>query len=216
MSDAQFIYGWHAVTTLLDRNPAAVDSLLIAAGDERRTAALQMTAAAAGIRVTTLSRSELDRHYPDITHQGVVALLRAAAQTLTDKQLPGFLETLPAPALLLVLDGVQDPHNLGACLRSADAAGAQAVILPRDRAAGLTPVVYKVACGAAQTMPVFTVTNLARTLRTLKQAGIWLYGASDRASQSVYATDLSGPLALVLGSEGRGLRRLTADLCDFR
>ncbi len=215
MADRQIVYGWHAVTTLLERNPAAVDSLQIAAGDERRRAALGATAAAAGIRVAAVSRSELDRQYPDATHQGVVAVLRAAAQTLTDRQLPAFLEALPAPALLLVLDGVQDPHNLGACLRSADAAGAQAVIMPRDRAAGLTPVVYKVACGAAQTVPVFAVTNLARTLRMLKQAGIWLYGASDRAPQSLHETDLTGPLALVLGSEGRGLRRLTAELCDF-
>lgn len=215
MSDRQIVYGWHAVTTLLARNPAAVDSLLIAAGHERRKAALETAAAAAGIQVVAVSRNELDRQYPGAAHQGVVAVLRAAAQTRSDKQLAAFLESLPAPALLLVLDGVQDPHNLGACLRTADAAGAQAVIMPRDRAAGLTPVVYKVACGAAQTVPVFEVTNLARTLRMLKQAGIWLYGASDRAPQPVYGTDLTGPVALVLGGEGRGLRRLTAELCDF-
>jgi 23S rRNA (guanosine2251-2'-O)-methyltransferase len=216
MTDRQSVYGWHAVTTLLDHNPAAVASLLVAAGDERRKSTLEAKAAAAGISVSAVSRSELDRQYPDATHQGVVAVLCAVAQTLTDKHLPAFLETLPAPALLLVLDGVQDPHNLGACLRTADAAGVQAVILPRDRAVGLTPVVYKVASGAAQTVPVFIVTNLARTLRLLKQAGVWLYGASDRASQPVYETDLAGPLALVLGSEGRGLRRLTAELCDFQ
>ncbi|MGB5260465.1 MAG: 23S rRNA (guanosine(2251)-2'-O)-methyltransferase RlmB [Gammaproteobacteria bacterium] len=215
MPDAQYIYGWHAVGMLLDRNPGAVASLRLATDHDQRTAALLAVAESAGIPVEKVSRNELDRLYPHTVHQGVVAVLGAETQTLTDKHLPAFLETLPAPALLLVLDGVQDPHNLGACLRTADAAGAQAVIMPRDRAVGLTPVVHKVACGAAQTVPVFTVTNLARTLRLLKQAGIWLYGASDRASQPVHTTDLTGPLALVLGSEGRGLRRLTAELCDF-
>jgi len=177
---------------------------------------LQDSAAARGITIEFRSRSEIDRLYPDATHQGVVAFLTSSGKMLSGKQLPAFLETLSTPALLLVLDGVQDPHNLGACLRTADAAGVQAVIMPRDRAAGLTPVVHKVACGATQSMPVFAVTNLARTLRMLKEAGIWLYGASDQAPQSLYETDLSGPLALVLGSEGSGLRRLTAELCDFQ
>ena len=215
MTDRQIVYGWHAVTTLLKRNPGAVEQLLLVAGNEQRRHKLAAVAAAANIPHETATRTELDRQYPDLNHQGVVARLRATAQTLSEKQLPDFLDSLTAPALLLVLDGVQDPHNLGACLRSADAAGAHAVIMPRDRAAGLTPVVFKVACGAAQTVPVFTVTNLARTLRSLKQAGIWLYGTSDQAPQSVYTSDLTGPLALVLGGEGRGLRRLTAELCDF-
>lgn len=215
MTDRQIVCGWHAVTTVLKRNPGAIEQLLLAAGNEQRRHQLAAVAAAAGIPLETATRSELDRQFPDLNHQGVVARLRAAAQTLSEKQLPDFLAGLPASALLLVLDGVQDPHNLGACLRSADAAGAHAVIMPRDRAAGLTPVVFKVASGAAQTVPVFTVTNLARTLRSLKQAGIWLYGTSDQAPQSVYTSDLSGPLALVLGGEGRGLRRLTAELCDF-
>jgi len=122
---------------------------------------------------------------------------------------------LDGPPFLLVLDGVQDPHNLGACLRTADAAGVQAVIVPRDRAAGITPVVRKVACGAAETVPVFTVTNLARSLRVLKEAGVWIFGASDDADRTLYDTDLRGPLALVLGGEGKGLRRLTRELCDY-
>lgn len=216
MSDSQLIYGWHPVGKLLERNPAAVVSLRLATGNEQRATTLMAVAGAAGIPVEKVSRSELDRLYPDAVHQGVVAELRSSIKTLTDKQLPGFLEALPGPAFLLVLDGVQDPHNLGACLRTADAAGVQAVIIPRDRAAGITPVVHKVACGAAQSVPVFTVTNLARTLRLLKDTGIWLYGASDQAPAEVYATDLTGPLALVLGSEGSGLRRLTAELCDYR
>ena len=113
-----------------------------------------------------------------------------------------------------VLDGVQDPHNLGACLRSADAAGAHALIMPRDRAAGITPVVHKVASGAVQSVPIFAVTNLARSLRVLRDAGVWLFGASDDADAGLYDSDLTGPVALVLGSEGSGLRRLTREHCD--
>ena len=216
MTDRQIIYGWHAVNAIMERNPAAVDHLLLSAGNDRRIQDLQASAAASGIATESRPRSEIDRLYPDTTHQGVVATLKSTDKMLTGKQLSVFLDNLSAPALLLVLDGVQDPHNLGACLRTADAAGVQAVIVPRDRAAGLTPVVHKVACGATQSVPVFAVTNLARTLRMLKQAGIWLYGASDQAPQALYETDLSGPLALVLGSEGSGLRRLTAELCDFQ
>ena len=133
---------------------------------------------------------------------------------LPEQALPDFLAALEEPAFLLVLDGVQDPHNLGACLRTADAAGVHAVILPKDRAVGITPVVHKVACGAVQSMPVFTVTNLARTLRTLRDAGVWLFGTSDDAGQELYEADLKGSIALVLGGEGSGLRRLTRELCD--
>ena len=122
---------------------------------------------------------------------------------------------LPVPALLLVLDSVQDPHNLGACLRVADGAGAQAVVAPKDRAVGLTETVRKVACGAAEQVPFVQVVNLARTLRRLKEAGLWIVGTSDRAAQSLYELDLTLPLAFVMGSEGFGLRRLTAELCDF-
>ena len=215
MAERQIVYGWHAVTSLVARNPGAVEKLLLVPGNATRRKQLEAMATGAGIPLTSTMRKELDALYPEVNHQGVVAHLRATARTLKERQLPDFLAALAEPALLLVLDGVQDPHNLGACLRSADAAGVHAVIIPRDRAAGLTPVVFKVASGAAHAVPVFTVTNLARTLRSLKQAGIWLYGTSDQAPQSVYASDLTGPLALVLGGEGRGLRRLTADLCDF-
>ncbi|MCB1854974.1 MAG: 23S rRNA (guanosine(2251)-2'-O)-methyltransferase RlmB, partial [Halieaceae bacterium] len=119
------------------------------------------------------------------------------------------------PALLLVLDGVTDPHNLGACLRSADAAGVDAVIVPRDRAADLSPVSRKVACGAAEVVPFVRVTNLARTLQALKERGVWLYGTAGEAQQSLYASDLTLPLALVMGAEGAGMRRLTREQCDF-
>ena len=125
------------------------------------------------------------------------------------------LDRATAPPLLLVLDGVQDPHNLGACLRTADAAGASAVIVPRDRAAGLTPTVRKVASGAAETMPLIQVVNLARTLRWLKEREIWIVGADDQAPKSLFETHLTGALALVLGAEGAGLRRLTRENCDL-
>ena len=213
--ETQFIYGWHPVETLLARNPGAITGLQLATGNDRRAATLLELAGAAEIPVERLTRRELDRRYPQSTHQGVVALLQAQVPLHSEKELPALLESLPAPAFLLVLDGVQDPRNLGACLRSADAAGVQAVIIPRDRVAGITAVVHKVACGAVQSVPVFAVANLARVLRTLKQAGVWLYGASDEAPQDLYTTDLRGPLAMVLGGEGRGLRRLTAELCDF-
>ena len=132
-----------------------------------------------------------------------------------ETQLEEALEAIgDAPPLLLVLDGVTDPHNLGACLRSADAAGVAAVIVPRDRAAGLTPVVRKVAAGAAETVPLVQVVNLARTLRELKERGVWLVGTSDDAARTLYDVDLSGPTALVLGSEGEGMRRLTREACD--
>lgn len=215
MNPNDYVYGVHAVAALLAARPAAVRALALAdAGDSRRAALLEQ-ATAAGIPVERTSRQHLDRLLPGTNHQGVVATVREGGCTLDEKALPDFLTALEAPAFLLVLDGVQDPHNLGACLRSADAAGVHAVILPKDRAAGITPVVHKVACGAVQALPVFTVTNLARSLRMLRDAGIWLYAASDSAPQPLYGTDLTGPLALVLGGEGGGLRRLTRELCDF-
>jgi 23S rRNA (guanosine2251-2'-O)-methyltransferase len=210
------VYGLHAVASLLASRPAEVTGLAVAEGaGDQRLAGLLEAAGTAGITVQRVSRRELDQRFPDARHQGVVATVAAAIPELTEKGLPDFLAALAEPAFLLILDGVQDPHNLGACLRTADAAGVHAVILPRDRAAGITPVVHKVACGAAESVPVCFVTNLARTLRTLRNAGIWIYGASDAAEQDLYDTELSGPLALALGGEGKGLRRLTAELCDF-
>jgi 23S rRNA (guanosine2251-2'-O)-methyltransferase len=170
-------------------------------------------ARAAGVPVEETTGDSLDRAAGHDHHQGVVARCRAAPER-TEAELPAFLKDLPATAFLLVLDGVQDPHNLGACLRSADAAGVQAVIVPRDNSAPLTPAVRKVASGAAETVPLFRVANLARVLETLKSAGVWLVGAAGEAERDLYDIDLRGPLALVLGAEGTGLRRLTRDLCD--
>ncbi len=214
MSDPGVVYGLHAVASLLASEPHSVDRLLVSAASDRRLARVIELARAAGIDVQQVSRRELDRSLPNRRHQGVVAQVQSGRCALPERALPDFLAALEEPAFLLVLDGVQDPHNLGACLRTADAAGVHAVILPKDRAVGITPVVHKVACGAVQSVPVFTVTNLARTLRSLREAGIWLFGASDAAEQDLYASDLQGPIALVLGGEGGGLRRLTRELCD--
>jgi 23S rRNA (guanosine2251-2'-O)-methyltransferase len=148
-----------------------------------------------------------------VRHQGVIARVRRQAAKIDEHNLLSALTRTVNP-LVLVLDGVQDPHNLGACLRSAAAAGALAVIVPRDNSAPLTPVARRAAAGAAESLPLVTVTNLARTLRDLKEAGVWIYGASHDAEASLYETDLRGPVALVLGGEGKGLRRLTREHCD--
>jgi 23S rRNA (guanosine2251-2'-O)-methyltransferase len=217
MKHADRAYGLHTVEGLLATNPEKVQEITVAAGrHDRRLTSLIAVAESCGIAVHRLPGGELDRLSPGVRHQGVIASLAPPSRdSYHEQDLAAFLAGLAGPPFLLVLDGVQDPHNLGACLRTADAAGVQAVIVPRDRAAGITPVVRKVACGAAETTPVFTVTNLARTLRVLREAGVWIYGASDDADRTLYDTDLRGPLALVLGGEGKGLRRLTREHCDF-
>jgi len=215
VSKTQHVYGLHAVESLLASRPSTVTGLMVAEGAaEKRLSPLIEIASAAGIAIHTLSRKELDQLIPGARHQGVVASVKLESREMNETLLPEFIAGLMEPAFLLVLDGVQDPHNLGACLRTADAAGVDAVILPRDRAVGITPVVHKVACGAVESVPVFTVTNLARTLRQLRDAGIWIYGTSDTAEQDLYESDLQGPIALVMGSEGKGLRRLTREHCD--
>ena len=171
-----------------------------------------------GVAVMPSDKADLDQWAPG-RHQGVVALLRAgesreAAGMITESDLLDCV-TVSAPPLLLILDGVTDPHNLGACLRSADAAGVTAVIFPKDKSADVNDVARKVASGAAETVPWMRVTNLARTIETLKQAGVWVIGTDGDAQHTVFEQDLTGPCALVLGSEGSGMRRLTRELCDF-
>jgi len=214
MTKTEQVFGLHAVRSLLQRSPERVSLLMVleSRGDRRMDEILQL-ADQGNVPVRRVSRHELDERLAGASHQGVVAEV-GSAPSLGEGDLPQFLADLGRPPFLLVLDGVQDPHNLGACLRSADAAGIDAVILPRDRSAPLNATVRKVACGAAETVPVVRVTNLARTLRALRDAGIWLYGAAGEAEQTLYQTDLSGPLALVLGGEGKGLRRLTREHCD--
>jgi 23S rRNA (guanosine2251-2'-O)-methyltransferase len=214
MKKAERVFGLHAVTSLLQRNPARVSLLLaLESRDDPRMQEVLALAEKANVPIRRASRRELDEHVPGVSHQGVVAET-GRAPGMGENELPGFLDTLTQSAFLLILDGVQDPHNLGACLRSAEAAGVDAVIIPRDRSAPLNSTVRKVACGAAEMVPVVRVTNLARTLRALKDAGVWIYGAAAEAGSPLYETDLSGALALVLGGEGKGLRRLTREHCD--
>mgnify|MGYP001829259702 FL=1 len=209
------IYGLHAVRSALTSNASQVQELWVQdTRKDKRLESLVALAEAAKIPVDRITRRELDALVADAAHQGVVAGIRIEPKRLGEQDLEGLLRGIDGPPFLLVLDGVQDPHNLGACLRTADAAGVHAVIIPRDRAAGMTPVVRKVACGAAESVPLLVVTNLARTLRHLRDAGVWLYGAADSVDKSLYSCDLKGPLAVVLGSEGKGLRRLTRELCD--
>lgn len=216
MAQEQLIYGIHAVAAALRRGAGQITTLCVVEGNHAHSR-LQVvidSAARHGVQLQYKPRAALDGWVPDGVHQGVVAWRRAAAP-LDEHDLLDLVVGLDEPALLLVLDGVQDPHNLGACLRSADAAGAHAVIAPRDRAVGLTATVSKVASGAAENIPFVQVTNLARTLRALKDTGVWLVATSGEAERSLYQLDLRGPLALVMGAEGKGVRRLTQELCDY-
>ncbi len=208
------VYGLHAVRTLIERRGAAVRRVLVQSGrNDRRIQELIELARARGIPLETRPGAELDALAAGGVHQGAVARVEPALP-LDEDELLVRLDGAPEPPLVLVLDGVQDPHNLGACLRSADGAGASAVVVPRDRAAGLTPVVRKVAAGAAECVPFVQVTNLARFLRGLKDAGLWIVGADAGATTLHTGADLKGPLALVLGAEGSGMRRLTREHCD--
>jgi len=208
------VFGIHAVTTLLTRDPSRVRKLFLVKGrDDGRMQQIVELAQQQGVSIEPINKQRLDER-TDGVHQGVAAEVKPAPQ-LGDKELDALLENLDSPALLLVLDGVTDPHNLGACLRTADAAGVAAVIAPRDKSAPLNATASKVACGAAEAVPYFQVTNLARTLQNLQQAGIWIVGTAGEAQQSIYQADLTGPTALVMGAEGKGMRRLTRDHCDL-
>lgn len=215
MSQFVWIYGLHAVETLLAVAPERVLELqALESRDDQRLNALIGLGRRQGVAVAWRDRAALDKLADGGRHQGVVARIKPR-QAGHDGELAERLDALDAAPFLLVLDGVTDPHNLGACLRTAEAAGVHAVIAPRDKATGLTPVVRKVACGAAELVPFFQVTNLARTLRELKDRGLWLVGTSlGDGARPFYALDLRGPLAVVMGAEGSGLRRLTAEHCD--
>ena len=214
MGSENLVYGLHAVMALFEHHRPVRQLWVQDSRQDARVDELLAKAAEFGISVQRVARDKLDKLTNEGRHQGVVAEA-GAAQAGDEHDLDAFLTTLISPAFFLVLDGVQDPHNLGACLRSANAAGVQAVIAPKDRAAELTPAVRKAAAGAAEATPLFQVTNLARTLRWLKQQNIWLVGLASEADQTLYEMDLKGPLALVLGAEGSGLRRLSKAECDF-
>lgn len=211
-ADSRLIYGFHAVLAKLRRDPEAVFELYLSAQrHDVRARDVVALAEAQGVRMIQTESERLDGMVGTRRHQGVVARIDARRREL---KLADVLDGLDEPALLLVLDGVQDPHNLGACLRVADAAGAHAVIAPKDRAVGLNATAVKVASGAADTVPYITVTNLARALREMQEAGVWVIGAAGEADKPLYAIDQKGPVAWVLGSEGEGLRRLTRETCD--
>ena len=210
MSDS-FVYGIHAVARFIKQAPARCVALYCVDGRNPRLLQLLDQARAAGVEVHLEKRERLTQLGGGDKHQGCLLQILEAQTSVNFAQC---LDAINSDSLLLVLDGVQDPHNLGACLRSADACGVDAVIIPRDRAVKVNATVRKVAAGGAESVPVIEVTNLARCLKELKQAGVWLYGSSGDASDSVYDHDYSGPIALVMGAEGSGLRRLTMESCD--
>ena len=210
-----FVYGMHAVRALIDRAPERVLELWLAEPrDDARARDLKQAAVSVGLRVQMVGADGLSKLVGEVAHQGAVASVRAL-RAWDEEDLIRALDALDEDPLLLVLDGITDPHNLGACLRTADAAGVHAVVIPRDRAATVDGTVRKVAAGAAEFVPVASVTNLARTLDMLKGRNIWVVGTDGDAAQSVYGVRLTGALALVLGAEGGGMRRLTRERCDF-
>lgn len=216
-TDLQF--GLHAVLSVLEQDPKRVRDIIIL--KDRKDQRIQKVIDAArqqAIKIRFLPRTDFERllknaELTDARHQGVIAQC-TALEILDEGDLESLLHALNEPALLVVLDGVTDPHNLGAVLRTADAAGAHAVIAPKDKSASLNATAIKVACGAAEKVPFVQVTNLARTLKHLQQSGIWIIGTAGEASESLHQAKLTGPMALVMGAEGDGMRRLTRDTCD--
>ncbi|MFV1992725.1 MAG: 23S rRNA (guanosine(2251)-2'-O)-methyltransferase RlmB [Acidiferrobacterales bacterium] len=209
------IFGIHAVLAAIEKNASSVDQIWLLKGQKnKKHPDIVKASELAGIRTNRVTRFELDKMVGrDAVHQGVVASIHGLPVG-TDNDLMQLLEQLVDIPLLLVLDGVLDPHNLGACLRTADAAGVHGVILPKNRGVPVNATVRKVASGAAENVAIFEVSNLARTLNQLKQKGVWIIGTADKAESTLYDTDLSGPVAIIMGSEDKGLRRLTETECD--
>ncbi len=215
MSDKEYVFGLHAVQAMLDKAPKRVKRVYLLRGRvDARVQTVGDLAQQHDVPVERLSPEDIDRMAEGGVHQGVIALV-TPSQLWSEEMLTHLLDNLETAPLLLVLDGVTDPHNLGACLRSADAAGAQAVIIPRDKSATLSPTVRKVACGAAETVPLVAVTNLARTLKQLQKRGLWVVGTAGEAEQLIYQVDLKVPSVIVMGAEGSGMRRLTREHCDY-
>lgn len=217
MKKQDSLFGIHAVQALLDTSPERVLEIWILQGrDDERLVPLVNAAQNVGLKIQRAARKVLDEKAESTQHQGVVVRVKPA-KVLTENDLDVKVDELAAlnkTPFFLILDGVTDPHNLGACLRNADAAGVHGVIVPKDNSVGLTPVVSKVACGAAETVPLYQVTNLARTMRHIQDKGIWIVGTAGEATSNVYQTELTGPLAIAMGAEGKGLRRLTRESCD--
>lgn len=209
------LFGLHSVQAALNYSPKSINKVWIDnQRHDQRLSKVRDQLSALGIEPERVDRKTLDRLSEGNNHQGVVIEVEMPGE-LSESELKKAVENLSDTALFLVLDNVQDPHNLGACLRTADATGVQGVIITKDNATGITPTVCKVASGAAETVPVYQVTNLSRTLRWLKGQGIWVVGAAGDTKQTAYQTDFTVPLALVVGAEGKGLRRLTSENCDM-
>ncbi|EEX38163.1 23S rRNA (guanosine(2251)-2'-O)-methyltransferase RlmB [Vibrio metschnikovii] len=209
----ELIYGIHSVNAVMQREPARIIEVYVLKGrqDDRLLPVLNELQRL-GLSIQEMGRKALDDKAQGANHQGLIAKVKPA-KALNEHDLDAILSQHEQP-LLLVLDGVTDPHNLGACLRNADAAGVAAVIVPKDRSAPMTATVSKVACGAAETVPLVRVTNLARTMRALQEQGVWFVGTAGEATHDLYHSKLTGPLAIVMGAEGDGMRRLTRDTCD--
>ena len=215
MPQINHIFGYHTVASALSVMPEGVKCVYLQSKQhDKRAQEIIDLAQQHGISIKHLSREHLNAIAPLANHQGVIAEVVYPGD-YTEDYLKVILEKNKTETILVILDGVQDPHNLGACLRTANAAGAHAIIIPKDKACGLTPTVYKVASGAVGITPVIQVTNLARTIRFLKESNIWVYGAAEDATQNIYQIELKPPLALVFGGEGTGLRHLTKESCDF-
>ena len=209
----QMLLGFHAVIARLRQDPESLKTVYVdpARRDRRMQDFIKSAEPILGRRLHQADTERLRTLAGNDRHQGVVAFADSVSKVQTLEEL---LDALQGPALLLVLDGVTDPHNLGACLRVADGAGVDAVIVPKDRSAHLNATVSKVASGAAETMPLIAVTNLARTLRELQEAGVWVIGTDDQTDKTLYDVDFTGPVAIVMGAEGEGMRRLTKETCD--
>ncbi len=216
MKDNDLIFGIHTCKQFLKHNAVKVEEVLLQEG--KAAERLRDELGLSGLPVKLCDKNQLDQLSSGGNHQGIILRIKGS-EAKTEKQLNAYIETLMqemSSPLILVLDGITDPHNLGACLRSAAAAKVDAVILPKDKSAGINATVRKVAAGAVETLEIFVVTNLARSLDTLKSAGIWIVGtALDERATDYYQCDLKGALAIAMGSEGEGLRRLTKDKCDF-
>ncbi|ARO99813.1 23S rRNA (guanosine-2'-O-)-methyltransferase RlmB [Vibrio alginolyticus] len=209
----EFIYGIHAVKAVLEREPERfIEAYVLKGRQDDRLMPILNDLQVCGVSIQQMTRKTLDDKARGANHQGIIARVKPAKQ-LNENDIDDILAQRESP-LLLVLDGVTDPHNLGACLRNADAAGAAAIIVPKDRSAPMNATVSKVACGAAEVVPLIRVTNLARTMRTLQEKGIWFVGTAGEATHDIYQAKLTGPLAIVMGAEGDGMRRLTRETCD--
>jgi 23S rRNA (guanosine2251-2'-O)-methyltransferase len=213
MAQHEYIYGIHALESVIAREPERLIELFVLKGkDEKSLHNIVNQARRFGASIQFCQRKTLDEKADSEQHQGVVARVKPG-KVFNEHDLASIVEKQTQP-FLLILDGVTDPHNLGACLRTADGAGVHAVIVPKDNSASLTPVVRKVACGAAEVIPLVQVTNLARTMRDLQDMGVWIVGTAGEAEKNIYDCKLSGPMALVMGAEDKGMRRLTREHCD--